>query len=41
MAVCKDKVLLSDMWIRRELEPCERSLVTISVLISKGKSAMA
>ncbi|MDO6414065.1 carboxymuconolactone decarboxylase family protein [Sphingomonas sp. BIUV-7] len=34
-----DDVLFGDVWIRPELSPRDRSLVTLSVLIATGKSA--
>ena len=33
-----DKVLFGDVWVRTELSPRDRSLVTVSVLISTGKT---
>lgn len=39
MAAYTDEVLFGDVWLRRELSPRDRSLVTISVLIATGKVA--
>ncbi len=39
MAAYTDEVLFGDVWLRDELKPRDRSLVTISVLISTGKTA--
>jgi 4-carboxymuconolactone decarboxylase len=39
MATLTDDVLFGDVWIRPELSPRDRSLVTISVLIATGKPA--
>lgn len=38
LAEYTDKVLFGDMWIRSELTPRERSLVTVSALIATGKT---
>lgn len=34
-----DRVLFGDMWVRSELAPRDRSIVTLSVLIATGKTA--
>ena len=39
LATLTDEVLFGDVWIRPELSPRDRSLVTISVLIATGKPA--
>jgi len=40
LATLTDEVLFGDVWRRPELSPRDRSLVTISVLIATGKSAV-
>jgi 4-carboxymuconolactone decarboxylase len=40
LATLTDDVLFGDVWQRPELSPRDRSLVTISVLIATGKSAV-
>jgi alkylhydroperoxidase/carboxymuconolactone decarboxylase family protein YurZ/pimeloyl-ACP methyl ester carboxylesterase len=40
LATLTDEVLFGDVWQRPELSPRDRSLVTISVLIATGKSAV-
>jgi 4-carboxymuconolactone decarboxylase len=40
LATLTDDVLFGDVWRRPELSPRDRSLVTISVLIATGKSAV-
>lgn len=39
LAVLTDEVLFGDVWLRPDLSPRDRSLVTISVLIATGKPA--
>ncbi len=39
LATLTDEVLFGDVWIRPDLSPRDRSLVTISVLIATGKPA--
>ncbi len=39
LARLTDEVLFGDVWLRPDLSPRDRSLVTISVLIATGKSA--
>jgi 4-carboxymuconolactone decarboxylase len=39
LATLTDAVLFGDVWLRSELSPRDRSLVTISVLIATGKPA--
>lgn len=39
LAALTDDVLFGDVWLRSELSPRDRSLVTISVLIATGKPA--
>lgn len=39
LATLTDDVLFGDLWLRPELSPRDRSLVTVSVLIATGKSA--
>lgn len=39
MAAYTDEVLFGDVWLRPDLKPRDRSLVTISVLIATGKTA--
>jgi 4-carboxymuconolactone decarboxylase len=40
LATLTDEVLFGDVWRRAELSPRDRSLVTISVLIATGRSAV-
>ena len=40
LATLTDEVLFGDVWRRTELSPRDRSLVTISILIATGKSAV-
>jgi 4-carboxymuconolactone decarboxylase len=39
LATLTDEVLFGDVWVRPELSPRDRSLVTLSVLIATGKPA--
>lgn len=39
LAVYTDEVLFGDVWVRPELPPRDRSLVTLSALVATGKSA--
>ena len=39
LAVYTDDVLFGDVWLRPDLSPRDRSIVTLSVLIATGKSA--
>jgi hypothetical protein len=41
MAVCTEKAMVCGVWIRQDLGPRDRSLVTIPVPVSKGQSARA
>ncbi|WP_267414421.1 carboxymuconolactone decarboxylase family protein, partial [Sphingomonas sp. GC_Shp_4] len=39
LAAYTDRVLFGDVWVRSELSPRDRSIVTLSVLIATGKTA--